>query len=89
MKASAEAILVTDRSLRMDLGSVAGIFRSADDLWYLHEVQNSHGPYGCVLYRPAQYQVTYQAWLNDSFSHRHTCVRSLQLNLSHDAVTNK
>lgn len=45
----------------VDLGSVAGIFRSADDLWYLHEVQNSHSPYGCVLRRPAQYQVAYQA----------------------------
>lgn len=45
----------------VDLGSVAGIFRSADDLWYLHEVQNSHSPYGCVLRHPAQYQVAYQA----------------------------
>ena len=34
----------------LDLGNVAGIFRLADNLWYLHEVQKSHSPYGCVLY---------------------------------------
>lgn len=42
MKASARAILVTDKPWGVDFGNVADIFSPADDLGYLHEVQNSH-----------------------------------------------
>lgn len=44
MKASARAILVSDKPWGVDFGNVAGIFSPSDDLGYLHEVQNSHTP---------------------------------------------
>lgn len=40
MKASARAILVTDKPWGVDFGNVADIFSPADELGYLHEVQN-------------------------------------------------
>lgn len=45
MKASARAILVTDKPWGVDFGNVAYIFSLADDLGYLHEVQKlAHPP---------------------------------------------
>lgn len=49
MKASARAILVTDKLWGVDFGNVADIFSPADDPGYLHEVQNSHNPHCCML----------------------------------------
>lgn len=50
MKASARSILVTDKPWGVDFGNVADIFSPADDLGYLHEVQNSNTPLRWMLH---------------------------------------
>lgn len=50
MKASARAILVTDKPWGVEFSDVADIFSPADDPGYLHEVQNLQNPHRCMLY---------------------------------------
>lgn len=50
MKASAKAILVTDKPWGVDFGNVADIFSPADDPGYLHEEQNSHTRHHWMLH---------------------------------------